>query len=388
VTQTETELIITFNHGIRFDVDSAKALISVLASEDTEFVPGEDTDLWDYLYDPVYDAAAYTITLTLLPYLGLWANLAAYGLGDKVQLSIDGTPDGDPAEMDALRDNRGFVLDGEFYGVFPTGNGVQGGDFLYHYEEGPVVLEDVPSYDWWFGCSPTAAAMLVGYYDGQGYDDLIEGDASTQTDEVNEAIASSGDGIYDGDSAIVEGTPGTGHIPDYALYDGYNDYYDSVAYTDLSQRDLLDPDPGVDPHADDCLADFMMTSWSSKGHTMGGTWSNEIGAGVEAYFAYQGYQAFYQHLEFGQFTWATLINEINHDRPVLLTVDWNGQGEAHSITVIGYDAANRQYAFYDTWSVDDPATPDVDEAIRWTDFHGLIYGDPWGIYDGIIIYAA
>jgi len=387
VTQTEAELIITFNHGIRFDADSIKALITILASDDTEFVVGEDTDLWDYLYDPVYDAATCTITLTLTPDVGLWSYLSAAGLGDKIQLTIDGTPDGDPAGMDALRDNRGFVLDGEFYGVLPTGNGVQGGDFVYTI--GRNVLEGVPSYEWWYGCVPTAAGMLVGYYDGLGYDDLIEGDASTQTDEVNEAIASSGDGIYEctryGHQAIlVEGTPGTGHIPDYALYDGYDDFGEDDPYPDLSEVSL----PGVEPHEDDCIADFLLTSRSSVGLTMGGTYTGLYGTRLADYFQYKGYEATASYSVLGVFTWNSFVEEINAGRPLVFSVDSDGDGRSdHGITAIGYDSVNMQYAFYDTWAVDDPATS-VDEAIRWADFHGLAAGAPWGIYGALTVHVA
>jgi opacity protein-like surface antigen len=52
------------------------------------------------------------------------------------------------------------------------------------------VIPGAPEYNWRHGCGPTAVGMVVGYYDGQGYDDLIPGDASTQTAAVDQAIAS------------------------------------------------------------------------------------------------------------------------------------------------------------------------------------------------------
>ena len=56
-----------------------------------------------------------------------------------------------------------------------------------------VVISGVPPYFWRHGCGPTAVGMVIGYYDGQGYDDLIPGCAFTQTGDVDQAIASQGD---------------------------------------------------------------------------------------------------------------------------------------------------------------------------------------------------
>jgi hypothetical protein len=54
------------------------------------------------------------------------------------------------------------------------------------------VTLSAPGYLWRHGCGPTAVGMVVGYYDGQGYEDLIPGEAATQTSDVNQAIASGG----------------------------------------------------------------------------------------------------------------------------------------------------------------------------------------------------
>ena len=36
-----------------------------------------------------------------------------------------------------------------------------------------VTISDVPSYKWYHGCGPTAAGMIIGYWDAHGYDNLI-----------------------------------------------------------------------------------------------------------------------------------------------------------------------------------------------------------------------
>ncbi|OPX27175.1 MAG: hypothetical protein B1H05_01120, partial [Candidatus Cloacimonas sp. 4484_140] len=38
-----------------------------------------------------------------------------------------------------------------------------------------VVLEDVPAFDWCYGCFPTSAAMIAGYYDRTGYANAYTG---------------------------------------------------------------------------------------------------------------------------------------------------------------------------------------------------------------------
>ncbi|MCD6329623.1 MAG: hypothetical protein J7M10_04605, partial [Candidatus Cloacimonetes bacterium] len=38
-----------------------------------------------------------------------------------------------------------------------------------------VVLEDVPAFDWCYGCFPTSAAMIAGYYDRTGYANAYAG---------------------------------------------------------------------------------------------------------------------------------------------------------------------------------------------------------------------
>lgn len=62
---------------------------------------------------------------------------------------------------------------------------------------GEVLLSDVPAYIWHDGYAPTSLGMVLGYYDGHGFPDLIPGDASDQTANaaVDQAIASHGDSV-------------------------------------------------------------------------------------------------------------------------------------------------------------------------------------------------
>lgn len=51
----------------------------------------------------------------------------------------------------------------------------------------PVTLSDAPSYTWFRGCTPTATAMIMGYWDNNGFDNLIDGGLLTSSvyDEIN-----------------------------------------------------------------------------------------------------------------------------------------------------------------------------------------------------------
>jgi hypothetical protein len=42
------------------------------------------------------------------------------------------------------------------------------------------ILSNAPAYDWWYGCAPTSAGMMMGHYDINGYaglryDNLVPG---------------------------------------------------------------------------------------------------------------------------------------------------------------------------------------------------------------------
>ncbi|MGB2822088.1 MAG: C39 family peptidase, partial [Phycisphaerae bacterium] len=235
------------------------------------------------------------------------------------------------------------------------------------------VLSSVPEYFWHHGCGPTAAAMVLAYYDVLGYIDYFAGDASSQTVAVNEAIASKGDG---GDSTADPGTPGTGHVPDYAFYDGQDDYgwVDANGAPD-PHPDMSDVNPSG-AHADDCLADFMRTSRSSLGLTHGRTSFDGIDDGLIAYSNRVGYSGGEASNEvFGSgLTWDDLVGEIDAEHPMVFLVDTDGNTETdHFVPVIGYRTTpSQQYACYTTWA--------IGPGIHWYDWQGVGEGNDWGIY--------
>ena len=228
---------------------------------------------------------------------------------------------------------------------------------------GEVLLNNVPAYAWRHGCGPTALGMVVGFFDTIGYYDLIPGDASFQTEAVNQVIASGGDMDNPRPSGAEE------HFEDYALPIDYSPNMLDDDYLTSARK----------PHVDNSIADYMDTSKSSRNNYYGWSWSSDMGLAFNAFVdqANYAYKPSYQEYLFayGTMTWSVLTNEIDAGRPMVFLVDSNGDGGTdHFVTVIGYRTSpTLSYASLDTWSTTD---------VRWENFAGMAPGVPWGINRG------
>jgi len=229
-----------------------------------------------------------------------------------------------------------------------------------------TVVAGVPSYLWRHGCGPTAAGMVIGYHDGSGYPLLIPGDASTQTNAVDQAIAT-GDGA---------GTH-------------YSDYSQPIDSPPNLQQDKSQLGGAHTPH--DCLGDFMQTSWSSRGNYYGWSWNTDVPGALTGYtntYINNTYSAGYTATSWfkwwghstNPFTFADLVAEINANRPMVFLVDSNGDGDTdHFVPAIGYRLAGDvnpydEYAFFDTW----------DNNVHWEKFHYIGQDDlSWGVHSAM-----
>ncbi len=237
---------------------------------------------------------------------------------------------------------------------------------LVAYQQGATTLSNAPDYEWWYGCSPTAAGMMMGYYDTNGYgglryDNLVPGGPAELSSFgypgaiANDAIASSG------------------HIADF--YTGYGNFGD-------------DPNPNTTRQFDS-LADFMGTSQDGINVTNIGSPDNVDGAttfwnmndnsriystdieaydagslsgmiessgmyGIKEYMEYAGYsveEIFSQNI-YGYnsvnagFTLNDYMAEIDAGRVVMIQV------EGHSMFGYGYDVATGEIILNDTWTED------------------------------------
>ena len=220
-----------------------------------------------------------------------------------------------------------------------------------------------PPYLWRHGCGPTALGMVIGYYDERGYDKLVSGNASTQTNAVNQAIASQGDVAH------------PRHYEDYSL-----------PRDDSTPTILLDKSepPVGDEHPSDCIADFMKTSWSAANNRYGWSRAENVAPSFISYVnmrnpAYGPTYGYYK-ASTGTMTWSVLTTEIDNNRPMVFLVDTNADGQTdHFITVIGYrDQPSQQYGCWDTWYT----------TVRWENFQMIANGVPWGISRGWSFYLA
>jgi hypothetical protein len=222
----------------------------------------------------------------------------------------------------------------------------------------PVIIPGVPKYLWHHGCGPTALGMVVGYWDGNGYPDLVPGDASTQTSAVEAMIADD------------SGNPNCS-APDG---DHYQDFSCPIDYFPTLQPDRSETGGA---HSSNCLGDFMRTSWSFIGNYYGWSWFSDVPGSFHGYVNWLG--AGYTPLAINKYYSSIDFNyykaEIDSGYPVVFLVDTDGDGYTdHFVTGVGYiETATKNslyYGIYDTW----------DTGIHWYTWQGIASGNAWGIY--------
>jgi len=90
-----------------------------------------------------------------------------------------------------------------------------------HIQTGINILPNVPAFLWSYGCSATAAAMMMGYYDNMGYDNMYTGPTNGGVCPMDNSIWGPGIGGSDGECPLsathqgVDGRATYGHVDDY-----------------------------------------------------------------------------------------------------------------------------------------------------------------------------
>jgi hypothetical protein len=133
------------------------------------------------------------------------------------------------------------------------------------YQQGGVNLNG-PSYGWWYGCSPTSAGMMMGYYDihgyaGLSYSNLVPGG-------VAEASTTYGDAAWD--ARVKTTIASQGYVNDYYRYRQSRQWVvdNNAGFTavDGSGDDVKHP-----TRTANCLADYMGSGQDWAGNVNGST---------------------------------------------------------------------------------------------------------------------
>jgi len=208
----------------------------------------------------------------------------------------------------------------------------------------PIVIQGVPAYSWYHGCGPTSIAMIMGYWDLQGYSNLLqaEGNALYLTANVKDEITSP--------QHIAANYPSP-YTPTYP----------------------------VPPPNNTSIADWLGTSADGTSYV-----PNNAPA-ISGWAEYKGYEFQTSTIRFstnnGATLWENLIKEVNASRPLLFIVDSNGGGSTnHAVPVFGYEdrgADGKWYACYTTWS--------EDEVVEWYQFRKITSGNIYGVYGAVLI---
>jgi hypothetical protein len=201
----------------------------------------------------------------------------------------------------------------------------------------PVLLADVPAYEWYHGCGPTAAGSIFGYWDLRGYSNVFD---------------AAGAGVYL-----------TSNVQDHISSPAHNAKYDGGD----------DPFLPVPPKTS--IADWFKTSVDPLPY--GWSYQSDAPDAFIGYAGYRGYNFSSWDKTYGPdgFTWSDLRGEINAGRPMLFLVDSSGDGETdHFVPVFGYDDRGQEglwYAMYTTWS--------EEETVEWRPFQGMSDEWNWGV---------
>jgi len=230
----------------------------------------------------------------------------------------------------------------------------------------------VPTYNWVFGCSSVSGAMILGYYDRNGYPNMYTGPANSGVAPLNNSTAywptwSDGFETYPNlplaaSKNGVDGRAIRGSIDDYwiSYLSAANDPYITGAWTQHTWSDAI--------------GDYMKTSQSAYSNVDGNTtfWNYTssalpltcaymLSSGISTTDGTYGRKLFYEARGYtvtdcysqktdntipGGFSFAQFKTEIDAGRPVMLNL------EGHTIVGVGYNDTGNTVYLHDTWHQD------------------------------------
>jgi hypothetical protein len=203
----------------------------------------------------------------------------------------------------------------------------------------------IPDYHWNYGCTATSAGMLMGYWDRNGYGNLVgtpmaDAPYDSAPQSLNRPHFSSSN--YVTENQLVD---------DLIATKGHAQAFWKDATSSPYGYDVANDDPAPFTHSYDCLADWLGTSQGTV--VNGGTDTRNIARGLRKWAALHGYGSSAVASSIVPTSFNNLIDEIDAKRPVLLDMYVDGIGEAgHTVLAYGYrdgGAGNQWFAVRDTW---------------------------------------
>ena len=230
-----------------------------------------------------------------------------------------------------------------------------------------VYMLTVPAFDWSFGCSATAGAMIAAYYDRNEIPNMYIGPTNGGVIPLD---SSSWPYWVDGSGSRYAQCPLTAShlgLDGRTTRGSIDDYW--VEYNSSASDPYVTN--GWSEHAwGDAIGDYMKTSQSAYGNTDGSTtfynWTSSttqltcndmVSYNISAKDGTYGRKLFYEAKGYtvtdcynqrtdnngGGFTFTMYKTEIDAGRPVILNL------AGHSIVGVGYDSATSTVYLHDTW---------------------------------------
>ncbi len=235
-----------------------------------------------------------------------------------------------------------------------------------------VILEDVPTFDWCYGCFPTSGAMIAGYYDRTGYanvyagptnngfmpmDNIIWGQSMWPSGWVSECPLSV-------THLGIDGRVIRGHVDDYWI--DYNNATDDPYIVNGWPEHTLG----------ECTGDYMGTSQSNWNNPDGATTLIFAPDGSPLYDytgcepgdrdGCHGYKLFFESrnydvsLNYSQyiyglngntlgFTFDQYKNEIDNGYPLFIYIENPADTSSHIMVGFGYNDVTNEMYIHDTW---------------------------------------
>lgn len=223
-----------------------------------------------------------------------------------------------------------------------------------------VVLNEVPAFDWCYGCSATSAAMMAGYYDRQYYPNAYAGPANGGVCPLTNSVWGAGESPLSATHQGYDGLATAGHVNRFWVASGNSGN---------------DPYGSGNPQSTyaNCTADYMGTNQDYWNNEDGGTtfYSYTDGSplynysacesenprkrdgirGLRLFFESRGYSVTTNYNQYIQgydgnsqgYTLANYQTSINSGIPVLIQI------AGHTMLGIGYESGTSTIYVHDTW---------------------------------------